>query len=1310
MKKILLIMVLIAHTWSWGQSTSNNNVYLASKYLGFDASNGVNPLFFRTNNITRMRLNGEETHNYLGTGFPVDVKGHLGIGFNGYFQNNTPLTMLHLEGPTNVPMFNGGQLRAWMKTGLFARESSDFMYVGMKPVGTNRVDAAIAWGDDFGSPEGPDNLVFLFNTTQNNLPGPVNQLIGSSANGYEMMRMTASGPGNENGFPAGYIGIGPLFSDVNRPQNRMHINGESALPTFVQISNAPSPTIPGTGQAATDGLKLGIQNLNTIMGDRMFGYLQWQENTPFIVQTASTVAGASAATGERMRITSIGSLNNTAGGGYGGLTTPANLTRVAISSDGANAVKSPKSLLQIGYEYGTPLTSIQGYRKWMDLGMLASNNKDHVWIGLKPRDSVDTYVTASNDKLNAVVAWGTDRTATASTQVDNMQFIFTGHPFDANPESAPSTSYNGLEMMRMYPASVYNHPIYNGGGTVVGNQKSYGRVGIGDFTATGVNQEPTQKLDVVGNARLRYLPDSAYKADASVNKVVMVDSNGVLRWGPPAKGLDCWDANGNHINDFIEDINGDGLWNYLDCRGLQGLCWDANGDGVQDPSEDINSDGFWNTLDCQGDAGTACWDLDGDGLTDPLEDINGDALWNALDCQGNDGLTCWDLNGNGSFDSWTEDMNGNGIPDIGDCRGVQGPVGPQGPQGPAGITPGAHNGTSMSIINPTLIALGQDVSQGGSPGRLLSTRQIPMNDFNILFTNAQTTSNGAMNRIGIGTYTPQAKVDIMLDPAIPTVNPIGLKVTNNQIGSAGTSMGAAISVLGNNATNRGLSVVLNPGSSGTHGLGVSVDGAKPGSGQHIGISSYVNVTGLPAKADGLVASAGNARVNYGGSFGAAGIPGSHTNRAVQAQTSGSGFSENISVYAQTFGTGTTNYGIRTSVTAGTGIAYGIHSYVPTTTNPSNRAGYFVGDVQINGTLHTSDSMFKTNVNPLEGSLKQLAAVKPVSYFMKTDEFPTFGFNNKKQFGFIAQQLETVFPNLVYETVHPAEFDSLGNEISPAVPFKSLNYIGLIPVHTQAILELNKKVDAISLSDESIKTNVQNITGSLDKVLAMRGVSYDWDQTVHPELNLDSLNQVGFIAQEVQVIDPRLTFVADDSLLHVKYEKVVPILAEAIEELNGEVESKDSIINVLKTENSSQQNTIDDLNNRLTQLENCLSGILPYLCQLSHTAIQANTPAAQEEVRKNLNVTLSNRNAIVLDQNVPNPFAEQTVINFSIPETVKKAQIHFYDGNGRFMNSVEVVERGLGSVTVFGSDLSTGVYTYTLVADGQVVATKKMMKE
>ncbi len=134
--------------------------------------------------------------------------------------------------------------------------------------------------------------------------------------------------------------------------------------------------------------------------------------------------------------------------------------------------------------------------------------------------------------------------------------------------------------------------------------------------------------------------------------------------GPPGpagpRGLDCWDLNGNSIPDPPEDINGDGLWDALDCLGLH--CWDLNGDGVQDPLEDVNGDGFWDALDC---LGLHCWDLNGDGVQDPLEDVNGDGFWDALDCLG---LHCWDLNGDGVQDP-LEDVNGDGFWNALDCDG-----------------------------------------------------------------------------------------------------------------------------------------------------------------------------------------------------------------------------------------------------------------------------------------------------------------------------------------------------------------------------------------------------------------------------------------------------------------------------------------------------------------------------------------------------------------------------------------------------------------------------------------------------------------
>jgi len=52
---------------------------------------------------------------------------------------------------------------------------------------------------------------------------------------------------------------------------------------------------------------------------------------------------------------------------------------------------------------------------------------------------------------------------------------------------------------------------------------------------------------------------------------------------------------------------------------------------------------------------------------------------------------------------------------------------------------------------------------------------------------------------------------------------------------------------------------------------------------------------------------------------------------------------------------------------------------------------------------------------------------------------------------------------------------------------------------------------------------------------------------------------------------------------------------------------------------------------------------------------------------------------------------------------------FYDSNGKLINTVSIKERGNSQLNVFANDLSTGIYTYTLVADGQIVATKKMVK-
>jgi hypothetical protein len=167
MKAQIIIASLLFYQCAFSQANVANNNWGTYTYLGYNLSNGVNPLFTKTNNIDRMRLNGTQTE--LISGMNQNTSGYLGLSPSGYFSSNSPWAMLHLEGPNNVPQFTGGQWRTWMKTGLFMRENSDGMYVGLKQESdTNRRDAVISWSDDAQF----DKLRFLFTPTASNCTPP----------------------------------------------------------------------------------------------------------------------------------------------------------------------------------------------------------------------------------------------------------------------------------------------------------------------------------------------------------------------------------------------------------------------------------------------------------------------------------------------------------------------------------------------------------------------------------------------------------------------------------------------------------------------------------------------------------------------------------------------------------------------------------------------------------------------------------------------------------------------------------------------------------------------------------------------------------------------------------------------------------------------------------------------------------------------------------------------------------------------------------------------------------------------------------
>ena len=59
-----------------------------------------------------------------------------------------------------------------------------------------------------------------------------------------------------------------------------------------------------------------------------------------------------------------------------------------------------------------------------------------------------------------------------------------------------------------------------------------------------------------------------------------------------------------------------------------------------------------------------------------------------------------------------------------------------------------------------------------------------------------------------------------------------------------------------------------------------------------------------------------------------------------------------------------------------------------------------------------------------------------------------------------------------------------------------------------------------------KTNIQPLAHALEKVMALRGVRYDWRTTEFPEMRFDQGAQLGFVAQEIKDVLPEV--VSQDS--------------------------------------------------------------------------------------------------------------------------------------------------------------------------------------
>lgn len=81
----------------------------------------------------------------------------------------------------------------------------------------------------------------------------------------------------------------------------------------------------------------------------------------------------------------------------------------------------------------------------------------------------------------------------------------------------------------------------------------------------------------------------------------------------------------------------------------------------------------------------------------------------------------------------------------------------------------------------------------------------------------------------------------------------------------------------------------------------------------------------------------------------------------------------------------------------------------------------------------------------------------------------------------------------------------------------------------------------------------------------------------------------------------------------------------------------------------------------------------------------------------------------LSQNNPNPFSSSTSIAVSVPESIKSATLFVYNMSGKQIKRIDITDRGASRINITSEGLGEGMYLYSLIADGKVVGTKKMIR-
>jgi len=221
------------------------------------------------------------------------------------------------------------------------------------------------------------------------------------------------------------------------------------------------------------------------------------------------------------------------------------------------------------------------------------------------------------------------------------------------------------------------------------------------------------------------------------------------------------------------------------------------------------------------------------------------------------------------------------------------------------------------------------------------------------------------------------------------------------------------------------------------------------------------------------------------------------------------------------------------------------------------------------------------------------------------------------------------------------------------------------------------------SDKRLKQNAKDFKYGLKEVMKLQPMTYDYTGkggTISGRYN------IGLFAQDLQKIAPELV----SEYTHVEENQEGEIVSEKEYLKIYDTGIKYILVNAIQEQQEiikTQDEKIATLEDRLVKIETLLSS--------------QDTDINQQSIQ------LDGRGAY-LEQNQPNPFNSNTLIRYNVPADVKDAIVNVFDVNGQLIHSEVITRKGLGEVQLKSGTVAAGTYSYSLVIDGQVIDTKRMV--